>query len=284
MSLTAYKNRMENEKPLFLCEGIADIHQLLPWTNLKLRTALDDIRERNITQVLFAGDLTNNGKRFQWIPFFHLLSDYHFHYEFALGNHDTFHRFQDSALRITPELKEHVYSQGIYHQTCYDAVSIYVLNTQKPQEDNLYFFEDQLTWLSNCLKQDHHPWKIVLCHHPFADSHPNSEDHAMHIGFQNSKLLRILNHHEDVVYLSAHLHNSYSLTSMRMFHGFACINIPPFSKSEYGVSQQQIGIELKFYQDFVSLRFRDYAAHRYIDSVSYIYDKHKKEVFQEYHK
>ena len=277
-----YIHRMNNELPLFKCAMIADNHQLSPMMDKRLKKALESIANRDIHHVLFAGDITQHGTRFQLKAFFSLLKNYPYHYHIALGNHDTFHRFHEEALRIPPELELYAYQQQVYYKTVVKNMSIYVLNTQKPQEDNIYFQKDQLAWLAQELQQDTSLWKLILCHQPFADSHPFSEDRTMHIGFQNALLLDILKHHDDILFISGHLHNSYSLDALCLYHGIACLNVPGFDKIDHGINQAQIGVELSCYQDFLFIAFYDYGEDRMIDSVYYIYDRHLQQIWKEY--
>lgn len=280
--LSSYVNRKNNEAPLFTCELISDNHQLYPYVDKRLKTVLDEMLNRDVRHVFFTGDLTNNGLSFQFQSLFKLLDTYPFDYQFALGNHDTFHRFHEQSLRTNETMNSHVYRQHVYHKTNYDAISIYVLNTQKPQEDNIYFERNQLLWLEEQLANDHKPWKLILCHQPLANSHPNSEDRTMHIGFQNAKLLSVLRKFKGIIYASGHLHNSYTLQSMCQVEDIVCINIPGFSKIDYGSKELGIGVSLSFYHTFIWMSFTQYAQHRMIDTVHYVYDKEKNCVLWDY--
>lgn len=283
-TLTPYINRMNHEDPLFYCEVVSDNHQLSPFADKRMKQALDDMLHRDIRHVFFTGDLTNNGFRFQFQALFTLLKNYPFDYQFALGNHDTFHHFHEEALRIPPELKEYVYRQQVYHKTNYEHLSVYVLNTQKPQEDNMYFERNQLAWLDEQLAKDQKQWKLILCHHPLADSHPNSEQRSMHIGFQNAKLLDILRKYEGIVYASGHLHNSYTLNAMCQIEKIVCVNIPGFEKIDFGENRTQVTAVLSFYHDFLFLNFYDHKEHHIVDSVFYVYDFKKNCIIKEYAK
>lgn len=270
-----YKNRMQNENPLLVFELMSDIHQLSPYKDKTLRNAFNDIMDRKQRYLFLLGDLSNNGYGFQFRSFFSLLEPFGFHHLIALGNHDTFHPNHDEALHIHPLLRRYVYRDHVYYKETIAHCSFYVLNTQKPQENNMYMEKDQLTWLKEELHKDTNTWKFVLCHHPLADTHPGSEERKHHIGYQNGTLESILmNHH--VIFLSGHLHNSYSHTAMCQKHDILCINVPSFHSIQRGIRKDQIGLEISVYSDFLYGRFRDYKEHRYLDSVEYIYEWKKQ--------
>ena len=270
-----YRNRIQNEKPKLVFELMSDIHQMSPWKDKTLRNAFNDIMDRNQRYVFLLGDLTNNAYGFQFRSFFSQLNPYGFHHLIALGNHDTFHPNHDEALHIHPSLRRYVYREQVYYKEIIEDCSFYVLNTQKPQENNMYLEKDQLTWLDTELKKDTSQWKFILCHHPLADTHPGSEERGNHVGYQNGQLESILKHHH-VMYLSGHLHNSYSHTAMCQKHDILCINTPSFHSIKRGIRKDQVGLEISIYSDFLYGRFRDYKEHRYLDSVAYIYEWKKQ--------
>lgn len=270
-----FYHRIENESPLITFELLSDIHQMSWRKDKTLKNAFEDMKNRDIQYLCFLGDLTNNAYGFQFHAVFSLLMPYGFHQLIALGNHDSFHPHHDEALRIHPTCKRYVYKNQVYYKEEIHGCSFYVLNTQKPQENNMYLEKDQLTWLQDCLNQDKNEWKFVLCHHPLAHTHLGSEDRSMHIGYQNAQLESILLHHH-VIFLSAHLHNSYSLPALYLHKDILCVNIPPFHNVEHGIKKDQIGTQIQVFQDFLYIRFYDYQEHRFIDSVEYIYDqKHR---------
>lgn len=271
-----FKNRIKNEKPIVMAELLSDIHQTMPWKDKQLQLALNDIKDRNIPYLCLLGDLTNNAYGFQFQAFFSLLMPYGFHQLIALGNHDTFHPNLDEALHIHPLIKRHVLQQELYHKETIQQCSFYVLNTQKPQENNMYIEKDQFTWLEQELTKDRADWKFILCHHPLADTHPGSEDRSMHVGYQNAQLESILKGNPQIVYLSGHLHNSYSHTALCMKDDLLCINVPSFHQVQRGIRKEQIGLQLDLYHDFLHVRFRDYRQHQYLSSVSYIFDRKKR--------
>lgn len=280
--LTPYLNKMKQEKPLFYCELISDNHQLTPFVDKRMKHALDDMKSRNVQHVFFTGDITNNGFHFQFQTLFSLLNAYPFDYQFALGNHDTYHHFHEETLRIPPEVKQYVYRTQVYHKTNYKDLSVYVLNTQKPQEDNMYFQKNQLIWLDEQLKKDQKRWKLILCHHPFAYSHPRSEQRDMHIGFQNAQVLEVLRKYSGILYASGHLHNSYSMEALCMVEQIVCINVPGFEKVDAGDPVTQVGMTLSFYEDFVFFSFYDYKEKRRIDTVYYVFDFDKQSILKDY--
>ena len=270
-----YHQRIANEKPFITFEMLADIHQISCFKDKTLRRAFDDIKQRDIHYLFCLGDLTNNACFFQFRAFFSLLNPYGFHHLIALGNHDLYHAHHDESMRIDPTCKRYVYRHEVYYKEELKGCSFYVLNTQKPQKDNMYFEKDQLEWLQDDLNQDKNNWKFVLCHHPLANTHPGSERRDMHIGYQNAQLEKILLHHH-VIYISAHLHNSYSLPALYLNKDILCVNVPAFHQVEHGIKKDQVGMQIQVFTDFLYIRFYDHQEHRFLDSVTYIYDhKHR---------
>ena len=54
------------------------------------------------------------------------------------------------------------------------------------------------------------------------------------------------------------------------------MNVPAFHQVEHGIKKDQIGMQIQVFTDFLYIRFYDYQEHRFLDSVTYIYDhKHR---------
>ena len=63
----------------------------------------------------------------------------------------------------------------------------------------------------------------------------------MHIGYQNAQLEKILLHHH-VIYISAHLHNSYSLPALYLNKDILCVNVPAFHQVEHGIKKAKTNV------------------------------------------
>lgn len=268
-----YEHRMQNEPCLLTFEVFADLHVLLPKRNRKLENALDDIWERKVKDVIILGDLSAQGFMFQLEQCLKQCKEYPIRYMIALGNHDIYSMKEKAQVHIHPLYKELVllHHSTLYYEEQREGFSFYVLNSEKPDKNHAYYSPQQLLWLKEHLeKADPHKPVFICCHHPLMHTHPNMNTPENTMGFQSHELTRIVNIHPLVIFLSAHIHNSYEICTIYCDHKLFEINVPSFTNTQYGGKKEEIGYQLQLFHDFLYIRTRDYHTHEWILSHEYI--------------
>lgn len=261
-----YQNRIQNESSLLTFDVLADLHITLPWRNLHLETALEDIWQRDVKHVAIVGDFTNNGYAFQWKNVLSQLQEFPFQYAIALGNHDIYN-IQHRSIHIHPLYRSMIlrHHKHVYYDEHWNGIHIYVLNPQLATKQHGILFQDQLTWLRQKLKQDDPTKPILLfCHHPLSDLYVNSDSQK-----QKEELKMILHKYPNICYFSGHLHNDAALCEKTYAHCFF-IDVPAFQHVETGAKQKGCGYEVQLFHDFLSIRTRDYLNHVWMASQHYI--------------
>lgn len=271
----AFTNRMQNDQPRLCMELISDLHVKGFTQDNALQQALEDMWDRRIRHVMIAGDLTNNGYTMQLKRALSQLKEFPIHYACALGNHDLYNIFHKHQVHIHPLYKELMLQEQkqLYYRCMFQNYSIYVLNSEKPMKDMTYFSDQQFTWLHTQLAKEKKDKPIfILCHHPLMNTHPKTETMLNTIGAQNNKVYQILKQFPNIIYISGHIHNSYTSDNVIIKDSMTFLNIPAFRMIQHGEDHTFVGYHLAVYHDFIHIRTRDYKTQKWILSHEFIID------------
>ena len=171
--------------------------------------------------LIFAGDCTDNGNEKNWGGFTRTVLKHCRIREriVAIGNHDTWLSYDtphDYAPAKENYLKNANQLMGTANEEVYfyreeNGVPFLTLGTEGTGVGETVS-ETQLRWLEATLRETagKHPGRplIVINHHPLNHTHGVGEnEHGMGIeGNASEKLRRILDAHENVIYLCGHIH------------------------------------------------------------------------------
>lgn len=277
---TAFAHRIMNDHAQLVMDMISDSHVYKGHHDDLLHTALDDSWERGIRHIILAGDITNNGYSYQQHCAFTEMKEYPFSYACALGNHDVYNMFHKHQIHIHPLYKELCLKQNhqLYYDCKFQGYHVYVLNPEKPMKNMSYISDQQLQWLKQNIQQDDKKKPIlVVCHQPLIDTHPHTQDILMSFGPQSKQLYDTLNLHPHTIFISGHVHHSYTVSSILQDNHITFIDLPAFRMIQYGEKREGIGYTVSFYSDFIYIKTRDYKQHMWIESNEYIIDlKHRQ--------
>lgn len=279
----SYANRIANERCKICFELLSDLHITLPTRPRKLENAFDDMWERKTKIVALLGDLTNNGYSFQMKACLEKLQEYPMEYVIALGNHDTYNMFYKHQIHIHPIYKQLVLQEHttLYYDTYMYGIHFYILNSEQPHKSGAWYSDKQLSWLKeNLAKDDKEKPVFVLAHHPLPYTHKDSDKKGLNAGVQQHSITNILKQHPNTIYISGHLHHSYSSCEVLSLDTAFLIDVPSFTKIQIGEKREQIGYQLQVYHDFVYIKTRDYASHSWILSNEFIINFHTSETFR----
>lgn len=267
----AFAKRIKNERSLLEMDLISDVHNALPKPNNKLESALKDMQKRQVAHLILCGDLTNNGYAFQMGAILTQLQRFPIHVIIALGNHDLYHLFSHTQNHIHPTYRKFLPAsvKGIYFDVYIEGIHFYVLNSEQPDKDDMCLTQKQIRWLLEQLKQDDKSKPVfIIAHQPLQHTHPMSEDACGSLQRLTSAMLKAV--HPHIVFISGHLHNSYTMCQPLLQNDVCFINLPSFVQIEHGNDDAQIGFHLCVYTDFLYLRTRDYRQERWIRSHEFI--------------
>lgn len=272
---TAFSHRIINDHTNLVMDMMSDCHVYKGSHDVMFHAALNDAWERGVRHMILAGDITNNGYTFQQHCAFTEMKEYPFSYACALGNHDVYNIFHKHQIHIHPLYKELCIQQNhhLYYDCNFNRYHVYILNPERPMKNMNFFSEQQLQWLKQSIQQDDKKKPIfVVCHQPILDTHPHTEDILMSLGPQSQQLRDILNIHSHAIFISGHVHNSYTIPSIFQDDHITFINLPAFRKIQYGEHREGIGYSAFIYSDFIYIKTRDFKQHMWIESNEYIID------------
>lgn len=224
--------------------------------------------------LVIAGDITMNGQKIEYF-FLKTVFDSEFNPENLLlsaGNHDICIReddYEKAKNRFTSNYNQ-ITSRDIdkiYYSTVINEHYFLVLGSEAIAGTEQYFSEQQLEWLESMLSlaQTNSPGRpvFVVNHNPL--KHTNSVDTSWpsggSVGDQSDELMAILQAHENIVYISGHLHAPLNELSITPIDNVVFVNLPAFHKNEdFGTS-----FVFEVYEDEVLLRARNILSSQWLD-------------------
>lgn len=221
--------------------------------------------------VLIAGDIAENGLAEEYQLVYDGLSGLGCRYIAAQGNHDirlrAYSQSKDrfcgfvNALNGDEEMDSFSYSQTV------NGVKFIVLGSDKTEFEESYLSDDQLSWLDSELASANGEPVFVMCHQSLALTHGLPEtwnspfDAAGTVGKQNDELKAVLNKHENVVFITGHLHTGFGEYTYERIDNFDSVNIPSLCcNNDHGdYNENGIGFVVEVYNGKAVFRARDFA-------------------------
>lgn len=205
----------------------------------------------NLDALVVVGDITENGMECEWNTVSHLLNGIAAKVDsfvLAVGNHDirlrpfkaqlrVFNRFISStANALKPG--ENVY----YHSVDFPCCRFIVMGADRNSFEAAYISDRQLKWLDGEIEKaqcenkiafvfNHQPLELT---HNLPDSWLGKGDWRGHIGKQSDRIKAIFEKHNNVVFVTGHLHMGANQYSVQDYGQYKCVSVPTVGAGNHG--------------------------------------------------
>lgn len=221
---------------------ISDLHCTIG-SNSRLFKNLENLKQMKLDGLFIAGDLSMHGYKFQLNPIYRWIEEYENPVYFCLGNHDikrqNLQKYQDFL-----KIQKPYYTQWLHD------IPVIILNSEQQHLNEAILSDEQCDYLENELNKYQNQLVFVMVHQPLNCDIHHSKNY--HIGQQQEKLQKILNQHQQIIFLSGHLHNSYNTQNIDSNQHLQ-INIPSFQTPSYGRKVKGLGYIMEIESNYFRL-------------------------------
>lgn len=252
-------NSSTHPRVLNLVDGLKDAATYLP----------------NVSAILIAGDLTENGYEDQYkglsyaldfSPTSNLL--------LTMGNHDAgrdqggnFEEAYNMYLKYCGEYLQGTDPSVPYYARWIKGYHFIVLCTEGAEWDGAYISDTQLAWFEKKLAEGAEDGKpiFVMCHQALNYTHPRTENPENQIGPASDKIKAIIEKYPQVIYMSGHTHNGFGYSPVISNGAGTFIDVPPMrGTTAYGYKSSGVLWYVHVYKDYVIFSARDYTSQKWL--------------------
>ncbi len=159
----------------------------------------------------------------------------------------------------------------VYYSTELNGFRLIALGSEADAGVQAYLSEAQLSWLDRQLTDAGGQPVFVFCHQP-VDGTFNYAWGEGHVGEQGDALKKILQEHENVFYISGHLHMGYTQGGAYTESGVTYINVPCCAGSLYGEEVSPgCGYVIEVYKTEVCLRARNFGSSQWLTEYDFVF-------------
>lgn len=232
----------------------------------------------NMTEHLDAlavvGDITENGMKCEWNTVSHLLNgiaDRVDRFILAVGNHDIRlrpYKAQQKAFNAFLSQTENAVKplNGVYYYSVdFPCCRFIVMGADRNSFESAYISGRQLKWLDAEITkaQSERKTAFVFNHQPLEFTHNLPEtwlgkgDWRGHIGRQSSQVKAIFEKHNNVIFITGHLHMGANQYSVQDYGQYKCVSVPTVGAGNHGVYNPDSQIFLfSVFEDKIKIQTR----------------------------
>ncbi len=244
---------------------------------------------------IITGDVTHGGEEEDWKYTQELLEGKNIADRtlLAVGNHDTWtdENYEKTYKELFLEYNRKITGEkvsNVYYSTKINGYYFIFLGSEDDGTD-AYFSDKQIKWLKSEMKKAAKTKKpiFVISHWPLNKTHglPVSwgdeeyTDMTGGIGEQSDKVKEILNKYNKVFYITGHIHNGFSNSSMKEYNGYTSVekignitsvNLPSVANLNFnGHFISGTGYCVEVYKDKVLFRARNFMNNYWLPGYDY---------------
>jgi len=250
-----------------------------------LKAVGEDIKNASadIDAMVIAGDLTENALQCEYDLVTEDIVDTNVdHFLMATGNHDirlrNYNQAADRFIAFQNNLSNSANSDLLIDKLHYtyeiNGYTFIVMGSDRTEFEEAYFYQKQLIWLDQTLREKTNEGKpvFVIIHQAFKDTHGLPDtwgspiDSRGTMGKQNDEVRAILNKYNNVIMISGHLHTGFGQYSYEKLDNFDSINVPSvgIENKDGEYNDNGTGYMVEVYDDEVIFRARDFAKGKYL--------------------
>lgn len=207
--------------------------------------------EESLDALVVVGDITENGMRCEWNTVSHLLngiSEKVDNFVLAVGNHDIRLRPFKAQLRVFNQFLSRTknavkpHGEAYYHSVSFPCCRFIVMGADRNSFESAYISEKQLKWLDGEIEkaQNENKTAFVFNHQPLELTHNLPDawlgkgDWRGHVGRQSGRIKAIFEKHNNVVFVTGHLHMGANRFSVQDFGRYKCVSVPTVGAGNHG--------------------------------------------------
>lgn len=279
----------ENANLTFAVWGDPQIASWSPLRSARMLAALRDLDNmaNPLDALIFAGDITENGRLAEYQITAKLLREHHGgfrHFLCVTGNHDVrlrdyrmqcgrFRRFVSAVPGGVPCDADDRY----YHKTEINGYTFLLMGTDRASFEGAYIAPRQLDWLDRSLAQASGTGKPVFVVNHQTLPHVNGLPHTWlgkgdwrgTIGWESKKVRAVFEKYGNVIFITGHLHYGVSAYAYEDCGAFKSLSVPTVGVVNHGdFTPDSQGYVLQVYDERIVARARVFGEGRYVpDSV-----------------
>lgn len=250
------------------------------------QAACEDFHNNNgsFDALLMAGDIAENGLAEEYQIVYDGISGLDCRYIVSQGNHDIRLRsYKQSTERFTSfvnALNGDDAMKSFRHTETVNGYKFIILGADKTAFEANCIIDEQLEWLDNEIAAENGKPVFVVVHQPLNYTHglPDTWNSPVEtaggIGKSSEKLEEVLNKHNNVVFITGHLHSGFGEYSYEKIGNFHSVNLPSLCcNNDFGdYNEHGIGYVVEVSPEKAVFRARDFMQGKWVADCDFSID------------